>query len=102
MASGYIASLSKLAPQSDVGIKRSGRGGGGRPPPSLVSYDLTVGLLGELLPLERWGPRGLDGTIGLAFRACPLFALQAVSRVKSRHVRSLRLRLSGADTRGFP
>jgi len=44
------------------------------------------------------GPRGLDGTLGLAFRVCSLFVLQAVSRVKSRHLSSLRLRHSGADT----
>jgi hypothetical protein len=49
-----------------------------------------------------WRPRALDGTLGLAFRACSLFALQAVSRVKSRHVSSLRLRHSGADTEAFP
>ena len=30
----------------------------------------------------RWGPRGLDGTLGLAFRVCSQFVLQAVSGVK--------------------
>ena len=47
----------------------------------------------------RWGPRGLDGTLGLAFRACSLFKRFPES---SRHIRSLRLRVSGADTKGFP
>ena len=45
------------------------------------------------------GPRGLDGTLGLAFRACSLFKRFPES---SRHIRSLRLRVSGADTKGFP
>ena len=34
----------------------------------------------------QWGPRGLDGTLGLAFRACSLFVLPAVfpSQVQAR------------------
>jgi hypothetical protein len=35
----------------------------------------------------RWRPPGLDGTLGLA--SCALFVLHAVSRVKSRHLRSV-------------
>jgi hypothetical protein len=43
----------------------------------------------------RWGLRRLDGTLDLR-HVCYLFL------GRSRHVPSLRLRLSGADTRGFP